>query len=48
MATPNFSSIVPSFVQGGYTGLLLGLDQEASAAQKLHFNEQLNDSTFDE
>jgi hypothetical protein len=40
MATPNFLSIMPSFVQGGYTSLLLGLDQEASAAQKLYFNEQ--------
>jgi hypothetical protein len=34
MAAPNITSIVPSFVQGGYTSLLLGLDQEASAARK--------------
>jgi hypothetical protein len=30
MAAPNFLSIVPSFVQGGYMSLLLGLDQVAS------------------
>jgi hypothetical protein len=48
MAAPNFSSIVPSFVQGGHTSLLLGPDQEASVSRKLYFNEQSNDSTFDE
>jgi hypothetical protein len=47
MAAPNFLTTVPSFVQGGYTSLLLDLGQEASAAQKLHFDEQSNDSTFD-
>jgi hypothetical protein len=48
MAAPNITSIVPSFVQGGYTSLLLGLDQEASVGRKLHFDEQSNDSIFDE
>jgi hypothetical protein len=48
MAAPNISSTVPSFVQGGYTSLLLDLDQEASAARKLHFDEQSKDSSFDE
>jgi hypothetical protein len=51
MATPNtfrnmllnFSSTVPSLVQGGYMSLLLGLDQEASAARKLNFEEPAND-----
>jgi hypothetical protein len=48
MAASNFSTTVPSFVQRGYASLLLGLDQEASVARKLHFDEQSNDSTFDE
>jgi hypothetical protein len=42
----NFSSTVPSFLQGGYTSLLLGIDQEASAARKLNFDGPANDSTF--
>jgi hypothetical protein len=48
MAIQNFSSTVPSFMQGGYTSLLLGLDQEASAARKLHFDEPGNDTTFED
>jgi hypothetical protein len=48
MEAPNFLSTVSSFVQGGYVSFLLGLDQEAPAARKLHFDEQSNDSTFDE
>jgi hypothetical protein len=39
----NFSSTVPSLVQGGYTSLLLGLDQEAPAARKVNFEEPAND-----
>ena len=42
------SSIMPSFMQGGYTDLLLGLDQEASTARKLHFDEPTNETTFEE
>jgi hypothetical protein len=34
----NISSTEPSLMQGGYTSLLLGLDQNASAAWKLHFD----------
>jgi hypothetical protein len=34
----NFSSTVPSLMQGGYTSLSFGLDQNASAARKLHFD----------
>jgi hypothetical protein len=30
---------------GGYTSLLLGVDQEASAARKLHFDEAQNLNT---
>jgi hypothetical protein len=30
------------------TSLLLGLDQEASTARKLHFDEPANDTTFEE
>jgi hypothetical protein len=44
----NFSNTVPSFLQGGYTSLMLGLDQEASDARKLHFDEPTNDTTFEE
>jgi hypothetical protein len=44
----NYSSIMPSFMQGGYTDLLLGLDQEASTARKLHFDEPTNETTFEE
>jgi hypothetical protein len=42
----NFSSTVPCFMPGEYTSLLLGLDQEASTARKLHFDEPVNDTTF--
>jgi hypothetical protein len=44
----NFSSIVPSLVQGGYMSLLLGLDQEALAAPKLDFDEPGNDTRDEE
>jgi hypothetical protein len=44
----NFSSTVPYFLPGGYTSLLLGLDQEATTARKLHFDEPDNDTTFEE
>jgi hypothetical protein len=44
----NFLSTVPSFLQGGYTSLLLGIDQEASAARKLNFDEPAHDSTFEQ
>jgi hypothetical protein len=37
---------VPSLMDGGYTSLLLGLDQEALAAWKLHFSELANDTRF--
>jgi hypothetical protein len=40
----NISSGVPSLLQEGYTILLLGLDEEASAEQKLNFDELANDS----
>jgi hypothetical protein len=47
MAEPNTStnmfinilSSVPSLLQGGYMSLLLGLDEEASVARKLNFDE---------
>jgi hypothetical protein len=35
-------------MQGGYTSLLLGLDQNASAARKLQFDAGANDTTFEE
>jgi hypothetical protein len=35
MVIPN---TVPSMMQGGYISLLLGIDQNAPATQKLHFN----------
>jgi hypothetical protein len=35
-------------MQGGYTSLLLCLDQNASAARKLHFDTGANDTTFEE
>jgi hypothetical protein len=44
----NFSSTVLCFLPGGYTSLLLGLDQEATTAQKLYFDEPDNDTTFKE
>jgi hypothetical protein len=44
----NFSSTVPCFMPGEYTSLLLGLDQEASTARKLHFDEPANDTPFEE
>jgi hypothetical protein len=52
MAEPNTStnmfinilSSVPSLLQGGYMSLLLGLDEEASVARKLNFDERANDS----
>jgi hypothetical protein len=40
----NFSTNVPNWMQGGYTSLLL--DQDASAARKLHFDEEANDATY--
>lgn len=43
----NFSSTVPSFVQGGYTRLLLGLDQDATTARILYFDEPADDATFE-
>jgi hypothetical protein len=42
----NFSSTVPSFLQGGY--ILLGIDKEASAARKLNFDEAAHDSIFEQ
>jgi hypothetical protein len=42
------SSTVPCFMPGEYTSLLLGLDQEAPTARKLHFDEPANDTTFEE
>jgi hypothetical protein len=39
---------VPSFLQGGYTSLLLGIDHEALAARKLNFNEPAHNSTFEQ
>jgi hypothetical protein len=44
----NFPTTAPNLMQGGYTSLLLGLDQNASAARKLHFNTGANDTTFEE
>jgi hypothetical protein len=35
-------------MQGGYISLLLGLDQNASAARKLQFDAGANDTTFEE
>jgi hypothetical protein len=32
LVDPSISTNVPNFMDGGYTSLLLGLDQEASAA----------------
>ncbi|PVH34665.1 hypothetical protein PAHAL_7G002500 [Panicum hallii] len=35
----DFPAMVALLMPGGYTSLLLGVDQEASAARKLHFDE---------
>ena len=37
LVEPSISTDVPNFLQGRYTSLLLGLDQETSAARKLNF-----------
>jgi hypothetical protein len=46
VAIPNSSANnlinFPTIVQGGYTSLLLGLDQDASAARKLQFDTGAN------
>jgi hypothetical protein len=34
-------------MQGGYTSLLFGLDQNASSARKLQFDAEANDTTFE-
>jgi hypothetical protein len=34
----DFSSMAAPLMQGGYTKLLLGVDQDASAARKLNFD----------
>ena len=34
-------------IQGGYTSLLAGLHEDASAARKLHFDEVSNPATFE-
>jgi hypothetical protein len=47
LVDPSISTNVPNFMDGGYTSLLLGLDQETSAAWKLHFSELANDTRFD-
>jgi hypothetical protein len=48
VAIPNSSANnlinFPTIVQGGYTSLLLGLDQDASAARKLQFDTGANDT----
>ena len=40
-------SVNPSSIQGGYTSLLAGLHEDASAARKLHFDEVSNPATFE-
>jgi hypothetical protein len=35
----DFPTVAAPLMPGGYTSLLLGVDQEASAARKLHFDE---------
>jgi hypothetical protein len=47
LVDPSISTNVPNFMDGGYTSLLFGLDQEASAARQLHFSELANDTRFD-
>jgi hypothetical protein len=44
----NFPTTTPNLMQGGYTSLFLGIDQNASAARKLHFNTGANDTIFEE
>jgi hypothetical protein len=44
----NFPTTAPNLMQGGYTSLLLGIDQNASAAWKLQFDTGANDTTFEE
>jgi hypothetical protein len=44
----NFPTTAPNLIRGGYTSLLLYLDQNASAARKLRFNTGANDTTFEE
>jgi hypothetical protein len=34
--------MISPLMAGGYTSLLLGVDQEASAARKIHFDEAHN------
>jgi peptidase E len=50
VALPNISTNnainFPIIVQGEYTSLLLGLDQDASAARKLQFDTGANDTTM--
>jgi hypothetical protein len=41
----DFPAMVTPLMLGGYTSLLLGVDQEASAARKLHFDEAHNHTT---
>lgn len=38
IAPPNVPSMVAPIKQGGYTSLILGVDQEASTARKLYFD----------
>jgi hypothetical protein len=40
-----FPTVVAPLMPGGYISLLLGVDQEASAARKLHFDEAQNLNT---
>ena len=44
----NFPTIVPNLMQGGYTNLLLGLDQHASTSRKLHFDTGANATESEE
>jgi hypothetical protein len=41
----HFPAMVTPLMLGGYTSLLLGVDQEALAARKLHFDEAHNHIT---
>jgi macrodomain Ter protein organizer (MatP/YcbG family) len=43
----NCMSNVHEWIQGGYTSHLIGLDQNATAARKLYFNEERNDTTYE-
>jgi hypothetical protein len=43
----NFPTTAPNLMQGGYTSLLFGLDQNASSARKLQFDAEANDTTFE-